>query len=98
VRHGIDFLYRHVLLTYVLMGTFFMLFGVTSVNLYFLLKANISLFIEYGAMVIDDGALRQLIELLGMVLLSIAFFFFFAVCERILIKRLMAKWVASRAE
>jgi hypothetical protein len=96
VRHCIDFLYRHMLLTYVLMGVYFMLFGVTSVNLFFLLKANISLFIEYGAMVIDDGALRQLGELLSMALLSIAFFVSFALCERILIKRLMAQWVASR--
>lgn len=98
MRRGIDFLYRHMLATYVLMGVFFMAFGVTSVDLFFLLKANINLFIQYGAMVIDDGALRQLLELLGLLLLSIAFFVLCATCERILIKRLMAPWIASRAK
>ena len=87
-----------MLLTYLLMGAFFMLFGVASVDLVFLLKANIRLFIDYGAMVIDDGALRQLVELLGLAFLSIAFFLLCAVCERILIKRLMAKWMAARAK
>jgi hypothetical protein len=98
MRHCIDFLFRHMVVTYVLMGVFFMLFGVTSVDLYYLLKANISLFIEYGLMVIDDGALRQLVELLALALLSIGFFVLCALCERILVKRLMAKWVAARAD
>ena len=98
MRRLIDYLFRHMVLTYVLMGAFFMLFGVTSVDLYYLLKANITLFIEYGAMVIDDGALRQLVELLALALLSIGFFVLCALCERILVKRLMAKWVAARGD
>lgn len=98
MRRVIDYLFRHMVLTYVLMGLFFMLFGVTSVDLYYLLKANIGLFIEYGAMVIDDGALRQLVELLALALLSIGFFVLCALCERILVRRLMAKWVAARAD
>jgi hypothetical protein len=98
MRRCVDYLYRHMLLTFALMGAFFTLFGVTSVDLYFLLKANIGLFIEYGAMVIADGALRQLAELLCLVILSLAFFLLFAVCERILIKRLMAGWMDLRAK
>jgi hypothetical protein len=97
MRHLIDFLFRRALLTFALMGMFFMLFGVTSVNLFFVLKANISLFIDYGAMVIDDGALRQLFGLAGMGLLSAGFLLACSVCERVLVKRLMTQWVASRA-
>ena len=41
--------------TFVLMGAFFLSSGVLSVNLFFLLKANIGLFINYGWMVVDDG-------------------------------------------
>jgi len=86
-----DFLFRRPLLTLVLMGVFFLLSGVLSVNLFFLLKANISLFINYGWMVVDDGALDQLFELLGQVYLCLMFLVFFAICERILVKRLTAR-------
>jgi len=85
------FLFSHPWLTFVLMGVFFLLFGVLSVNLFYLLKANIGLFIEHGPIVIDDGALDQLLELLGQAFLCVMFFIFFAICERILVKRLTAK-------
>lgn len=86
-----DFLFDHPLLTFVLMGAFFLLFGVLSVNLFFLFRANVSLFIEHGLMVIDDGALDQLLELLGQAFLCIMFLVFFAISERILVKRLTSK-------
>jgi len=85
------FLSRHALLTFALMGVFFLLFGVLSVNLFFLLKANITLFVNYGLSVIDDGALDQLLELLGQAFLCVMFFILFAIFERILVKRLTAK-------
>ena len=66
----IYFLFRRPLVTFVLLGVFFLLFGLTSLNLFFLLKANLNLFLEYGWMVIDDGALEQLMELLGSAYLS----------------------------
>jgi len=87
-RVAIDFLFRHPWTTFLLLGACFLLFGVTSVNLFFLLLTNINLFIEYGAMVIDDGALRQLAELLGLALLSGLFYVCFAVCDRTLLRRL----------
>jgi len=86
------------MLTYVLMGIFFILFGITSVDLFFMLKANVNLFLEYGAMVIADGALQQLFELIGLLALSAGFFVLCAVCERLLVKRLLAQWVATRAD
>lgn len=91
-RHWIDFLFRRPWLTFLLMGVFFLLFGVSSVDLFVQLQANIGLFLEYGTMVIADGALQQLAELLGLAGLSTVFFVLFAVCERVLVKRLMTKW------
>ena len=90
------FLFRNPLLTFALMGVCFVMFGVTSINLFFLLKANINLFIEYGLMVIDDGALDQLFELLGMAYLSMLFYIIFKVCERILVERLTRRRFAAR--
>jgi hypothetical protein len=95
-RQWIDFLFRRPRLTFVAMGALFLLFGVTSVNLFVLLKANIDLFLEYGTMVIADGALQQLVELLGSAYLSMVFYVLFKVCERVLVERLTAKRFGPR--
>jgi len=94
--HWIQFLFRRPRLTFLLMGAFFLLFGVSSVNLFVLLKLNIDLFLEYGLMVIADGALQQLVELLGSAYLSMAFYVLFRVCERILVERVTAKRFGPR--
>ncbi len=78
------------------MGAFFLLFGVTSVNLFVLLKANLDLFLEYGLMVIADGALEQLVDLLCSAYLSMVFWLLFKICERILVERLTAKRFGPR--
>jgi hypothetical protein len=88
-QRWVNFLFRHPSATFVLMGAFFLLFGVTSVNLFMLLKMNIDLFLEYGLMVIDDGALQQLLELLGSAYLSMLFWLLFRLCERIIIERMI---------
>src|SRR5947208_15105846 len=90
-RYWIDFLYAHPRLTFVLMGVLFLLFGVTSVNLFVLLKMNIDLFLQYGLMVIADGALEQLFDLVTSAILSILFYLVFKVCERVLVERLTSK-------
>jgi hypothetical protein len=92
----IDFLFKRPRLTFLLMGVLFLLFGVTSVNLFVQLKANVDLFLEYGPMVIADGALQQLAELLGSTYLSIAFYVLFKLCERILVERMAANRFAAR--
>ena len=84
----IALLRRHPLLTFVLMGAFFLLSGVVSINLYVVLKANIDLFQKYGAQVIEDGALRQLAEIVGTAVMSIVFFVIFVICERIVVDHL----------
>ena len=85
-RAAISFLFRHPWFTFLLLGVCFLWFGVTSVNLFVLLMTNINLFIEYGVMVIDDGALQQLAELLGLAGLSGMFYVGFAVCDRTLLR------------
>jgi hypothetical protein len=92
----IDFFFRHPRLTFALMGAWFLLFGVTSVNLFVQLKANIDLFLEYGLMVIEDGALRQLGEIVGWTYLSMVFYLLFKLCERILVERLTADRQAKK--
>jgi hypothetical protein len=94
MRHGhwVDFLYRRPRLTFALAGAFFMLFGVSSVNLFVLLQKNIELFLDYGLMVIADGALQQLVELVSSAYLSLLFYLLFKVCERILVER----WAVKR--
>jgi len=83
-----DFLHRHPLATFLLMGAFFLLFGFTSINLYELLRANLALILAHGMTAIADGALRQLVGILGAMLLAVFFFALFALCERILVGRL----------
>jgi len=97
-RRWIDFLYARPLLTFVLMVTFFLCFGVTSVNLFVLLKMNIDLFVQYGLMVIADGALEQLVDLIVSATLSILFYLVFKVCERVLVEKLTAKKFGSASD
>lgn len=75
-------------LLFFLCGAFFLLFGVTSYNLFALLKANVTLFLENGWIVIADGALRQLLELLSLSYLSLLFWLLFKYCENLLVRAL----------
>lgn len=83
-----DWLSRHWLCTFVLMGLCFFAFGALSLNLIYLLKTNIGLFLDYGIMVVEDGALQQLLELLGNGYLALAFYLLFKACEHILVARM----------
>jgi len=97
-QRWIDFLFARPRLTFVLMGILFLLFGVTSVNLFVMLKMNIDLFIQYGWMVVADGALEQLIDLIGSAYLSLLFYVMFKVCERVLVERLTANRFTRKTE
>jgi hypothetical protein len=70
------------------MGASFLAFGVATVDLYMLIVANLGLFVNYGLMVVDDGALRQLVELLALAALSGVCYVAFALCDRALLRRL----------
>lgn len=88
LRSATDYLRRHVPLAFVLTGAFFLLSGVTSIDLYVVLKANLDLFRRYGIDVARDGALVQLAGILGTALVSIVSFVLFVVCERICVDHL----------
>lgn len=77
-------------LLFALAGLFFLLFGVMSYNLFFLLSANLNLFLEYGWMVAEEGALRQLLELLAFSYLSLLFWVLFKLCETLLVKEIIS--------
>ncbi len=81
-------LYRHYACTFVLMGAAFLVFGILSLNLIYVLKANIEVILEHGTMIIVDGAGRQFVELIAYGYLSLAFFIVFKCCESILLRRL----------
>ena len=94
----IDVLWKHRWLTFLLMGLFFLLFGAMTVNIFVLLKANIDLFLDYGTMVIADGALLQLAELIGYGYLSMLFYVLFKACEHILVAYLTRERSANLTE
>lgn len=77
-------------LLFVLAGLFFLLFGVMSYNLFFLLSANLNLFLQYGWMVAEEGAVRQLLELLALSYLSLLFWLLFKLCETLLVKEIIS--------
>lgn len=81
------FLLDHPLFTYVLCGVSFALFGLVSIDLVRLLKANLTLFIDYGTMVIGEGAVEQLAGLMLYGYLSLALFIVFKTCEHALVER-----------
>ena len=84
----VNVLWKRSWLTFFLMGVSFLLFGVMTVNIFVLLKANIDLYLAYGRMVIADGALRQLTELIGFGYLSMIFYVLFKACEHVLVSHL----------
>lgn len=79
----------HWFSTLLLMTLFALVFGVMTVNIYELAKANLSLIARYGSTALADGALQQF---LGLVLCgfvaSIAYTLIKA-CERVLVRRIL---------
>jgi hypothetical protein len=80
-------LHRYPFLTFILCGVSFGLFGLVSLDLARLLKANLMLFLDYGTMVIGEGAVEQLAGLILYGYLSLALFILFKTCEHILVER-----------
>ncbi len=73
-------------LTFILMCVFFLMFGLSSLNIVYMFHANINLFLDNGIiMVIRDGGLQQLVELIGSGFLSMASYFLFKCCEYVLV-------------
>jgi hypothetical protein len=72
-------------LTFIVMGLAFLAFGAGTFNLFFLLKANAELVLDYGWMALTDGAAQQFVELLATAYLSMAAYLLFKACEHRLV-------------
>jgi len=86
VRHALARLvFGRRWLTFIVMGLAFLAFGAGTFNLFFLLKANAELVLDYGWMALTDGAAQQLVELIVTGYLSMAAYLLFKACEHRLV-------------
>lgn len=84
-----NWLTRHLLLTFFIAMGAALMFGLTSYNIFFLLKANITLVVDYGMMALIDGALKELIILFLYGIVSLAAYVLLKACEKVLVDRLL---------
>jgi len=80
-----------VWLSFIVMGLSFFAFGVGSLNLFFLLKANTALLLEHGWLAVMEGGLQQLLELLFTGYASMLAYTVFKACEY-----RMAHWLGDK--
>ena len=79
-------------LTFVVMGLAFFCFGMVSLNLLHLLRANADLIIDNGVMALADGGARQLLELLADGYAAMLAYVVMKTCEHTL-----SHWLADRS-
>ncbi|MPV85466.1 hypothetical protein [Ostreibacterium oceani] len=83
-----DFLYRHVVIAFVLLVLAGLSFGALTVNLFQLVSANWAFISAHGWLALKLGALAQLFELLFLGLLAMGCFVVFKLCEGAVTARL----------
>jgi hypothetical protein len=83
-------------LAFIVMGFAFFGFGVGTLNLFMLLKANAELFAGYGWQAVMDGGLQQLVELLLTGYASMFCYLVFKSCEYTLVRHLSDAPSAAR--
>jgi hypothetical protein len=81
---------RYWPLTYGVMVLSFLIFGAASVNLAQTFLLNIRLIQEHGWLVLMDGALDQLLELLLTAGFSVGFYLMFKSCESVMLQKILA--------
>lgn len=84
---------RHWLKDHAIRAFFIMLasalvFGLTSYNLFFLIKANVILVVDYGIMALLDGALEELGKLFLYGVISLIAYILLKACEKVLVDKL----------
>lgn len=67
--------------TFLVMGLAFLIFGAGSLNIFYVLKANLALLAEHGWMAAMDGGLQQLLEVVITGYASMAAYVVFKACE-----------------
>jgi uncharacterized membrane protein HdeD (DUF308 family) len=75
-------------LTFIVLGLSFLAFGAGTLNLFFVLRANVALVMEHGWMALSDGAAMQFVELLFTGYASMAAYVVFKACEYSLVHAL----------
>jgi len=75
------FVLRRAWTAFIALGLSFLGFGIGTVSIATLLKANLDLVFTYGWQALEDGAARQLGELLFSGYISMAFYVVFKACE-----------------
>lgn len=79
---------RHRLACFGLMVLGFMAFGLQTLDLVRLVSANAAFLSEYGWQGLQDGGLRQLLELLASSIGAMAAWLLFKLCETLLMQSL----------
>ena len=77
-------------LTFVVMGLAFSCFGMVTLNLLHLLRANAALIIDNGVMALADGGARQLVELVANGYVAMLAYVVMKTCEHAL-----SHWLAD---
>lgn len=77
---------RHRIACFCIMVLSFMAFGLLTLDLVRLVGANAALLSTYGWQALEDGALRQLLELLLSAVAAMAAWLLFKVCETVLVQ------------
>lgn len=84
-----NILNKHWLFTFFIMLFMALIFGLCSYNIFFLVKANITLIFDYGTMALFDGAFAQLIMLTFYGIISLACFLVFEGCKKVLVDKIL---------
>src|SRR5689334_14649965 len=88
-----QFLARHPVITFVLMGCCFLMMGIISLNLVYMFHANFEFILEYGVMGLRDGGFVQFIELVVSGYIALVFYVLFKACEKSLVEWLIERRV-----
>jgi uncharacterized membrane protein len=78
-------------LVFALLVASFLAFGYGTLNLFFLLQANLELIAVHGRMAVWDGALMQLLEIIVTSVVSMAAYVVFKACENRMVYWLVYK-------
>lgn len=75
-------------LTFLTLCVAFAVFGASTVNLFNMFRANVTLIADYGVMALADGAARQFVELTVTLVLAMVAYVVFKACEYRLVHQL----------
>jgi len=89
-RHFQRVVLRRPWLTFVVMGLAFCCFGMVTLNLLHLLRANAQLILDHGAMALADGGALQLVELVANGYVAMLAYVVMKTCEHAL-----SHWLAD---